>query len=217
MFRKLPTAWLQLRHQKVRLIVALSGVIFAVVIVFMQLGIRDALFNSSVRFHEGLQGDCFLISPRSTSLIAMQSFPERRLLQSLAFDEVEFVSPIYLGFAQWKNPETKNSWRNIFIIGIDLRHQPVDYSGFFEFSDQLKITDQVLFDQDSRSEFGPIASDFKQGKVIQSELGNQDSNRQVKVVGLFKLGTSFGSDGNIITSHLNFLRIFNNRHKGFID
>jgi putative ABC transport system permease protein len=40
MFKKIPTAWLQLRHQKIRLIVALSGVIFAVVIIFMQLGIR---------------------------------------------------------------------------------------------------------------------------------------------------------------------------------
>ncbi len=39
MFQKLPTAWLQLRHQKVRLLVALSGVVFSVVIVFMQLGI----------------------------------------------------------------------------------------------------------------------------------------------------------------------------------
>ncbi|MFM7909721.1 MAG: ABC transporter, partial [Microcystis sp.] len=38
---KLPTAWLQLSYQKTRLMVALSGVIFAVVIVFMQLGIRD--------------------------------------------------------------------------------------------------------------------------------------------------------------------------------
>ncbi len=217
MFRKLPTAWLQLRHQKVRLLVALSGVIFSVVIVFMQLGIRDALFNSSVRFHEGLQGDCFLISPRSTSLIAMQSFPERRLLQPLAFDEVQFVSPIYLGFAQWKNPETRDYWRNIFIIGIDLRHQPVDFSNVIENLDRLKIPDQVLFDQDSRSEFGPIASDFQQGKVIQTEVGNQGSNRKVKVVGLFKLGTSFGSDGNLLTSHLNFLRIFNNRQKGFID
>jgi putative ABC transport system permease protein len=49
---KLATAWLQLKHQKVRLLVALSGVIFSVVIIFMQLGIRDALFDSAVRFHQ---------------------------------------------------------------------------------------------------------------------------------------------------------------------
>ncbi|MFM6629154.1 MAG: ABC transporter, partial [Microcystis panniformis] len=42
----IPTAWLQLAHKKTRLIVALSGIIFSTVIIFMQLGIRDALFES---------------------------------------------------------------------------------------------------------------------------------------------------------------------------
>ncbi|MGV2387649.1 MAG UNVERIFIED_CONTAM: hypothetical protein LVR29_02875 [Microcystis novacekii LVE1205-3] len=46
---------------------------------------------------------------------------KRRLLQSLAFDEVDYVSPIYLDFAQWKNPNTRNYWRNIFVLGINLR------------------------------------------------------------------------------------------------
>lgn len=217
MFKKLPTAWLQLRHQKVRLIVALSGVIFAVVIVFMQLGIRDALFDSAVHLHKGLKGDYFLISPRSTSLIAMESFPERRLTQSLAFEEVDFVSPIYLDFGQWKNPETKDYWRNIFIIGFDIRHQIFDLPGVAENIDKLKIRDQVLFDQGSRSEFGPIVSQFEKKGTVITEIGNAGNNRKVTVAGLFELGTSFGSDGNLITSHLNFQRILNNRRKGLID
>ncbi|MGB3402674.1 MAG: ABC transporter permease DevC [Microcoleaceae cyanobacterium] len=217
MFQKLPTAWLQLRHQKIRLLVALSGVIFSVVIVFMQLGIRDALFDSSVRFHQGLEGDVFLISPRSTSLIAMESFPERRLSQALAFDEVKLVSPIYLDFGQWKNPETRDYWRNIFVIGFDLRHRVFNYPGIEENIDLLKIPNQVLFDRGSRSEFGSIATDFEQGQTIITEVGNSGINRKVKVAGLFDLGTSFGSDGNLITSHLNFLRIFSNRDKGLID
>ena len=217
MIRKLPTALLQLRYQKVRLIVALSGVIFAVVIIFMQLGIRDALFNSAVRLHEGLQGDCFLISPRSTSLIAMESFPERRLSQTLGFEEVEFVSPIYLDFGQWKNPQTRDYWRNIFVIGFDLRHQIFSLPGVAENLDQLKLPDAILFDRDSRTEFGPVVTKFNQQGSVTTEIGNGNTNRKVKVAGLFKLGTSFGSDGNLITSHLNFLRIFNNRSKGLID
>jgi putative ABC transport system permease protein len=214
---KLPTAWLQLRYQKTRLLVALSGVIFAVVIVFMQLGIRDALFDSAVRLHEALQGDCFLISPRTTSLIGMESFPQRRLLQTLAFEEVDFVSPIYLDFAQWKNPETRNYWRNIFVIGFDLRNLAFDLPGLAENMELLKLPDQVLFDQDSRSEFGPIVADFeKKGSVI-TEVSNKGNNRKIEVAGLFKLGTSFGSDENLIMSHLNFLRIFSNRYYGLIN
>ncbi|CCH92024.1 DevC protein [Microcystis aeruginosa PCC 9432] len=214
---KLATAWLQLKHQKVRLLVALSGVIFSVVIIFMQLGIRDALFDSAVRFHQSLQGDIFLISPRSTALIAMKSFPERRLLQSLAFDEVDYVSPIYLDFAQWKNPNTRNYWRNIFVLGINLRHPVLNLPGITENIEKLKMPNTVLFDQGSRSEFGTIAQDFRRDGSVSTELGNPNGNRKVNVVGLFQLGTSFGSDGNLVTSHINFLRIFDNRKKGFID
>jgi len=183
----------------------------------MQLGIRDALFDSAVRLHKGLQGDCFLISPISTSLIAMESFPQRRLSQSLAFKEVELVAPIYLDFGQWKNPETKNYWRNIFVIGFDIRYQILNLPGFWENIDKLKVPNVVLFDRDSRSEFGPIVSEFKKLGTMTTEVGNNGSNRKIKVVGLFKLGTSFGSDGNLLTSHLNFLRIFSNRNKMFID
>jgi putative ABC transport system permease protein len=41
--------------------------------------------------------------------------------------------------------------------------------------------------------------------------------RKIKVGGLLTLGTSFGADGNLITSEVNFLRIFNNRQKGLIN
>jgi putative ABC transport system permease protein len=213
----IPTAWLQLQHKKTRLLVAVLGIVFAVVIIFMQLGIRDALFDSAVRLHKSLDGDCFLISPRSTSLIAMESFSERRLLQALALEEVEQVSPVYLGYAQWKNPKTKNYWRNIFVIGIDLRHQVSQAVGIQENLAKLRISDTVLFDRNSRAEFGPIAADFAEnGKVI-TEVGNQGNNRKIEVVGLFELGTSFGSDGNLLMSHSNFLHIFQLRRLGFID
>jgi DevC protein len=43
------------------------------------------------------------------------------------------------------------------------------------------------------------------------------NNRKITVAGLFQLGTSFGSDGNLITSQLNFLRIFSQRQKGLIE
>ena len=217
MFHKLPTAWLQLRYQKVRLLVALLGVVFSVVIVFMQYGIRDALYDSAVRLYQGMQGECFLISPRSTALVAMGSFPERRLLQALAFEEVELVSPVYIEQAQWKNPETRNYWRNIFIIGFDLRHQVFDFPGVAANRDRLKRPDTVLFDRESRLEFGPIVKQFEQRGSVTTEIESRGTNRQIEVAGLFELGTSFGSDGNLLTSHLNFLRIFSSRPQGFIN
>lgn len=217
MFEKLPTAWLQLRYQKVRLLVALSGVIFAVVIIFMQLGIRDALYDSAVRFHQSLVGECFIISPRSTSLIAMESFSERRLQQALAFPEVEYVSPIYTDFAQWKNPDRPDYWRNIFVIGFDIRYPAFNLPGVEDQLETLALRDRVLFDGDSRAEFGAIAEALPMQNSLTTEVSFGGIIRQVHVAGLFRLGTSFGSDGNVLTSHLNFLRIFSSRSPRFID
>jgi heterocyst specific transport system permease protein len=43
------------------------------------------------------------------------------------------------------------------------------------------------------------------------------AQRRITVIGLFRLGASFSADGNIITSDLNFLRIFKHRHKSAVD
>ncbi|MGK7952548.1 MAG: ABC transporter permease DevC [Xenococcaceae cyanobacterium] len=213
MSKRLFTAWLQLKYQKIRFLIALSGVVFAVVIIFFQLGMLDAMFDSVVHFHQSLQGDCFIVSSRSTGLVDMASFSQRRLSQALAFEEVEYVNPIYFDFAQWKNPESRNSWRGIGMIGFDLRHQTFDLPGIKSNLNRLQASDTILFDRNSRTEYGSIAEKFERDNSVTTEL----SNRRIQVVGLFELGASFAFDGNIITSDLNFLRISNTREKGFID
>ncbi|MEA5509996.1 ABC transporter permease DevC [Crocosphaera sp. UHCC 0190] len=217
MIFKIPTAGLQLRHQKTRLLVALAGVIFAVVIVFVQFGLKHSLFESAVRFHQSLQGDVFLISPKSNALIAMESFNKKRLWQSLAFKEVEFISPIYLGFAQWQNPQDKKYWRKIFVIGIDARRSVLNLPGMQENRNKLKIPENILFDQNSRYEFGSIISSVKEKGKVATQLTQAGQTIKIDVVGLFELGTSFGADGNIVTSDVNFLRIFNKRPQTAID
>jgi putative ABC transport system permease protein len=57
----IPLAWLQLKREKVRLLVALAGIGFAVMLMFLQLGFKDALFESAVTLHQNLKGDIFMI------------------------------------------------------------------------------------------------------------------------------------------------------------
>jgi putative ABC transport system permease protein len=207
----IPLAWLQLQRERIRLLIALAGIGFAVILMFIQLGFQDALFDSAVSLHKNLEGDIFLISPQSTSLIAMRSFSQRRLYQALGFPGVESISPIYMDFALWKNPKNQQT-RGILVMGFD----PADKV----FSQVLvpdvapiQLPDVVLFDRLSREEFGPIAEMFATGNPVQTEV----AGRRVTVGGLFDLGASFAADGNTITSDLNFLRIFDRRSKGLID
>ncbi len=212
---KIPLAWAQLTREKMRLVIALAGIGFADLLMFMQFGFRDALFESSISFHSKLKGEIFLINTQSTALIAMKSFPQRRLYQALSFKGVKAISPVYLGFGLWKNPDpNQRNTRQLMVIGFDPTHPILELPEIQNNLHKIQISDVVLFDQASRPEFGPVVEYFKQGKPVETEV----DNRRVRVEGLFTLGASFGADGNLVTSDLNFLRIFGTRRtKGLID
>ncbi|PHV62548.1 ABC transporter permease DevC [Cyanobacterium aponinum] len=209
---KTPLAWLQLSKEKIRLLIAIAGISFADILMFMQLGFKTALLNSAVRIHENIKGDIFLISPQSDALIGMKSFSSRRLYEALGIKEVKSINPLYIGFTTWKNPLNQKT-RQIMIMGFNPKEPIFNLSGVQKNLDKLKQPDQVLFDTDSRPEFGPIPQLFQERKEVKTEI----NNRQIEVAGLFTIGTTFGADGNIITSDLNFLRIFTQRDKGLID
>ncbi|MBD2629853.1 MULTISPECIES: ABC transporter permease DevC [Nostocaceae] len=212
MGQKIPLSWLQLTREKTRLAVALSGIAFADILMFMQLGFRDALYYSNVRMHESLKGDIVLINSQSNAVLAMKPFSQRRLYKTLDLPEVQSVYPIYLDYTSWKNPITGRP-RSILTFGINPEVNVFDLAGVDENLNKLKLPDVVLFDRSSRLEYGPIAEDVDQGKLVSAEV----RRRRIKVVGLFTLGASFGADGNLITSDVNFLRLFNNRQRGLID
>lgn len=208
----IPLAWLQLSREKNRLLIVLAGIAFAVILMFMQLGFQSALYNSATRFHQSLQGDLVLISSRSKSLAFMKAFSWRRLYQVLSFDGVESISPVYVGFKEWKNPDN-GSLRIIYIYGFDPVKSVFNLPGLPENIEQIKVNENILFDRASRLEYGAVATEFEQGKPIVTELGG----KRVNVVGLFTLGSSFGADGNVIMSDLNFLRLFPERKLGEIE
>lgn len=205
-------AWLQLTREKTRLAVALAGVAFAAILVFMQIGFHDALFNSAVRFHRRLNGDVVIINPQSSYLAGMRSFTRRRLYQVAGVPGVKSVHSIYAAMTRWKHPYTGKT-RIIFIAGFDPTAPVFDMADVNAHLDALRIPDVALFDDASRPEFGPVAAEFREGKTITTEV----PERRVTIVGLFHLGTSFGIDGSLITSDLNFLRLFPHRPPGLID
>ena len=209
---KTPLSWLQLSHEKSRLLIALAGIGFADMLMFIQLGFQAALFDSSVTFHKALQGDIFLMSPQSDALGFTEPFSERRLYESAAIDDVESVVPIYLNYGTWKNPTERNT-RTILTIAFNPAKNSLNLPGIEENIDKIKLPDVVLFDDRSRAEFGTIPDLLNENGSVKAEV----SSRKVTVKGLFSMGASFAADGNILTSDTNFLRLFPDRQKGLID
>mgnify|MGYP001214284265 FL=1 len=211
-FRKIPLAWLLLSRQPLRLFVAIAGISFAGILMFMQIGFRDGLFDTSVTIHNLLDADLVLISPRSKSSISMSGFPKRRLIQALAQKEVKSVAPVNLNYLLWRNPENLKT-RSILALGFNPGDSILLDKEFSKKANLLKNPGRVLFDSLSRPEFGPVEEWFKSGKKVQTEV----AGKRVLVEGLVELGPSFGADGNLITSTETYLKLFPANPTGSIE
>jgi putative ABC transport system permease protein len=206
-----PLGWRQLSHRPLRMLVAVAGIAFAVLLIMMQLGFRAALFESTLRFHERFRYDIALFSPDSVFIVRPAPFSIRRLYQALGVPEVADVSPVYIFPAIWKNPWTTER-RGINAVGVDPEEDVLDTPGFAENHHLLRRQDVVLFDAASRPEFGPVGATFRKDGVFSTEV----NDREVKVVGLVDIGPSFGIDGTVITSIDNWLRLFPDRPRNEI-
>ena len=206
-----PLGWMQLRHRPLRLMVALLGIGFAVLLIMMQLGFRSALFESAVRYHERLKYDIALFSPDSVFIVRPEQFSIRRLYQAQGDPAVESVAPVYIFPAVWKNPWTHQR-RTINLVGFNPADDLLDSKGFEEARPLLKNENVLIFDARSRPEFGPVAQTLRdKGRVV-----TEVNNREIQVIGLFEMGTSFGIDGSLMTSDDNWLRLFPDRSRNDI-
>lgn len=200
---KVPLAWLQLTYNKGRFLVTLAGVTFAVILMFMQLGFQDALYEDAITIHKTLKADLILISPKSTALFGTSPFPYRRLYDTLKLRGVATANPLYIGWGPWKNPQDLSS-RDIVILAFDPDKPIFNLPEVKRHLDTIRRRDVVLFDRLSRSEYGPVAAQLTAGKPVSTEI----SSRQIEVGGLFELGGGvMTADGLLISSDLNLLRI----------
>ncbi|MFM7580161.1 MAG: ABC transporter permease DevC, partial [Microcystaceae cyanobacterium] len=209
---KIPLAWHQLTHEKMRLLVAIAGIAFADILIFMQLGFKNALFDSAVRLPRSFKGDIFLVSRQTDTLIAPKTFSARRLYEVMGIEGIKNINSMYINVNVWKNPDNQST-RQIFIMGFNPVHNVLDLPGIEENLDTMKQPDVALFDQKSRKEFGNIKQNILAGKSVTTEV----ANRKIQIGGLYTLGSSFGSDGSIVVSDLNFFRLFKNTQRGLIN
>ena len=213
MFGSIPLGWLQLKAQKLRLVAAIMGITFAVILIFVQLEFREALFVSAVRYHTAMDYDLAMLSPKTDFMVSSKQFPRSRLYQVPGIDGVESVTAVYMRLVSWRNPVDPANARNILAIGFDPVEPGFERLLSAEQMEAIRIPDQVIFDRRGRDEYGPVRELLDAGQSVSAEI----NDRRVAIAGMYEVGTSFGLDGGIITSDLNFLRILPTRRKSAID
>ncbi len=206
-----PLGWLQLRHDRGRFLVALAGIAFADLLMFMQLGFQAALYDSNTRLDRAFRGDVVLISPKALNLQNLSTFPRRRLLQALDVPGVVDAQGLYIRTVNWRNPQTLQS-ATVQVLGFDPDADVLRLPEVRAQADRLKLPDTVLFDRGARGRYGAAIARLDRGETVTSEI----ERRTITVGGLFRLGASFGADATLMASDQTFLRMFPRAKAGSI-
>ncbi|PSB45820.1 ABC transporter [Cyanosarcina cf. burmensis CCALA 770] len=210
--KKIPLAWHQLMKEKTRLLVAIAGISFADMLIFIQLGFNDSLYDSATQTQSLLQADLVMINRQFESLSTLQSFSRERLYQTLAYNGVSSVSSIYIGRGEWKNPTTRID-RTILIWGIDPNAPSFAVPEIQQNAKRLQLLNTALFDRASRPEYGAIAETVEKQGSVEIQLNQQN----IRTIGLFRIGASFAADGNVIVSNSTFLKLLAERKSNQIE
>ncbi|MBD2410070.1 hypothetical protein FACHB389_24785 [Nostoc calcicola FACHB-389] len=217
-FGRIPLAWLQLTRYKLRLVVAIVGIAFAVILIFMQLAFLDSLYDSQTALHSRLVGDLILINPEMKTLANTREFPRQHLYRMLNFSEVDSVNYVYHGQHSFKYGNV-SAGKGIIILGINPDNCPFEIPNFDRVAHLLRTRGVILFDRNSNlKEYGNILNVLESGKSVAAEIGDL----KVWISGLVNFaGASFADDGNVITSSTTFnyllpIRSANNINIGLI-
>ncbi|MFK8184935.1 MAG: ABC transporter permease DevC [Phormidesmis sp.] len=201
LFNRVPLAWLNLTHDRRKFVTSLGGVAFAVLLMFLFTGFKNALYDSQVQLLNQLNGEVIIISPLKENMFVPSSFARNRLYQTRAFEGVDDAYALYLSDVNWKNPITRKSFL-VRTLAFNPDKPVLTLPGLKENAPALKMPNTALIDAKARAEIGPTEAG------ITSEL----AERRLTIVGTFELGTDFASgNGNLLMSDVNFLRFFANR------
>jgi putative ABC transport system permease protein len=207
--RRVSVAWLNLLHERTRLLVAIAGVAFAVLLMFMNLGFLGALVTTTTNFYQEFDADIFLSSPDTLEISSTTVFPIERLYQAEGVPGVARAMPLYSSYLIWRNPEPPNTSRPMFVYGYNL-DDPVFLMPEIITPEAKQILQQpniVFYDRLSRPEFGPATV----GTTTEAD------RRQISIGGNYSLGGGFAADGTIIMSDQNFARYLSPRPLSLID
>ena len=95
-FRRVPLAWANLVHNKVKLAASLAGITFTVALMFIEMGFYNALLDGMVGLLRKFDADLILTSRTRYTIGFKESFSRRHLNEALQFLDVLAANPIYI-------------------------------------------------------------------------------------------------------------------------
>ncbi len=203
MFQRTPLAWLDLIHHRKRFAMSVTGVAFAVFLIFVEVGFLNGVYDSQTDLVSHFNCELVIVNRLKQDVRPLIPFSRGILVQALAVDGVSDIYPVYADSGRWKNLDERVN-HFVLTLAFNPSHPVLDVPEISSRQIELQMPDTVLFDRKSRDFYGNVVIN----KPAELE------RRRVVPIGNFSLGPDFRTDGMVIMSDTNFLNYYPNPVSG---
>jgi putative ABC transport system permease protein len=205
----MPLGSQQLRRQRTSTLLSLAGVTASLLVVFAQLGIERAVYDSGVRIHHSVIADLVLVPPGFKSLQLHAEVPVAMTDIVASNPAVSGTAPFWFGVMSMSHAGMPSA-RRLAWFAIDVERPAIDVPGLRENLYKLRQTRRILFDRDSRPYFGDLAEVAERGQEVPIQ-GPPDMRlllREMFVVGTVAIGPNVVNDGAVVISEGTMAEVF---------
>jgi putative ABC transport system permease protein len=185
-------AWRNLSHDRARFVVTLVGVLFAVLLMGVELGLLLGFAQTTSGLVDHTPADLWITPAGTTNVDIAGRLDERRRFEALAVPGVASVDMLMMQFAFWRKPD--GGTESVSMVGFNLatgQGRPWDLvEGRIE---DLQQDDAVIIDR------------LYAGKLGVTALGQtvEINNRRARVVGFTAGIRTFTQSPYVFTTHRN--------------
>lgn len=188
-------AWRNLSHDRARFVVTLVGVLFAVLLMGVELGLLVGFARTTSSLVDHTSADLWITPAGTTNVDIAGRLDERRRFEALAVPGVAEVDMLMMQFAFWRKPD--GGTESVSMVGFNLasaQGRPWNLeSGNVE---DLQQDDAVIIDRLYASKLGVTAL----GQTVEI------NNRRARVVGFTAGVRTFTQSPYVFTTHRNAQR-----------
>ncbi|WP_299363195.1 FtsX-like permease family protein [uncultured Paracoccus sp.] len=210
LFGRLPIGWLQLTHNRARLIAALAGVAFANVLVFVQLAIMGSMSIATGQPYGFFDARVMISASDAESLTDGSNVARQWLFQALAHPAVTDGMPLFVGNV---TIQRGGSTMSLTTFGVDPTRPGFLSTSVRPAAELLALPDSGILDGRTRGLGADEAATIGPSSPASFEI----RGRTLTIYDTFVGGGGFGVDGFLIVSDQTFMKLVQGRQSAAPD
>lgn len=195
---KIQLAWSMMIHNKARLVWSIAGVAFAVLLMFIEMGFLNGVFDSETLIINKFNADILIINKLKDNCYASEPFPKDRITQAKQISAVEAVYPLYMEWLPVKITENRKV-HLAAIFAYNTQDPVLLITEVMQQSEALKRPWTMLMDHTCRKAcYGEIAPGMK----------TEIKGKGLHIIGTFPLLPNYSIDGHVIMDDTNLMALW---------